>query len=57
MVDLLDDKNWWARLRAAQALYKMGDRGITALKSQSNKNNNAGLIAQQYLKEMETEIV
>lgn len=57
LVDMLNDTNWWARLRAAQALYKMGDRGITTLKSQSNKNNNAGLIAQQYLKEMETEIV
>lgn len=28
---LVDDRNWWVRFRAAEALFKMGADGITML--------------------------
>jgi hypothetical protein len=33
--DLLKDKEWWVRMRAAQALVRIGTKGIQILKSQS----------------------
>lgn len=47
----LSDSDWWVRFRAAESLYKFGDKGIAALKAISAQQTPAGVIAKQVLAE------
>lgn len=53
---LLDDEMWWVRLRAAEALYNLGDPGIRALRDVSRKVSRASRTAQIVLAEKEATV-
>ncbi|TAH34213.1 MAG: HEAT repeat domain-containing protein [Alphaproteobacteria bacterium] len=51
--DSLTDENWSVRFQAAQALYKIGAKGVAILRAHAGNQDRAGIMAAQMLAEME----
>jgi HEAT repeat protein len=51
LTELLDDSVWWVRYRAAEALFELGERGISVLRWLAREATSAGQTAQLVLAE------